>query len=182
VCGQANLVVTPGYPGVEAVPGNTLIPLVVSTYVSFTDSIGPGTSIGGNQQNGVATTVIGQQANGANSVTRVYSTPQIAPGYYNLNVNAFAYVANPITLFVTTSLYNSVGDVSSVTGFVDPVISFAPGFDSTGYGILVSPGIPGGSDPVSTAPEPATFGLMGGAGAILLALRKRYLPFAFITL
>jgi hypothetical protein len=153
VCGQANLVVTPGYPGVEAVPGNTLIPLVVSTYVSFTDSIGPGTFIGGNQQNGVATTVIGQQANGANSVTRVYSTPQIAPGYYNLNVNAFAYVANPITLFVTTSLYNSVGDVSSVTGFVDPVISFAPGFDSTATEFWSAPASP--AVPIQFPPRPS---------------------------
>lgn len=158
-------------PGASDTLGTTLIPLVVSTYVSFTDSIGPGTSIGGNQQNGAVTTVVGNFQNGGNTVSRVYSTPQIPANSYDVYVNALAYYANPITLYVTTSLYNSTDTVSSVTGFADPIISFAPGFDATGYSILVSPGIPNGQDTGSTAPEPATFLLT--AGAAILVLRGR---------
>ena len=44
--------------------------------------------------------------------------------------------------------------------FVDPVISFAPGFDSTGYSLAVSPGM---GNQASTVPEPATWMLLSTA-------------------
>jgi len=56
---------------------------------------------------------------------------------------------------------------------VDPVISFAPGFDSTGYSIALSPGV---GNEASTVPEPATWVLLSTAALAWLfghRLRRR---------
>jgi hypothetical protein len=55
---------------------------------------------------------------------------------------------------------NQPFSTSSAEVTLDPVISFGPGFDSTGYSIAVSPGI--GNQP-STVPEPATWMLLSTA-------------------
>jgi len=52
----------------------------------------------------------------------------------------------------------------------DPVLSFAPGFDSTGYSIVFSDGI--GNSPSAAVPEPASLGLLV-AGMGLVWLRRR---------
>jgi len=49
---------------------------------------------------------------------------------------------------------NQPFSTSSAEATLDPVISFGPGFDSTGYSIAVSPG---GGNEASTVPEPATW-------------------------
>lgn len=60
-------------------------------------------------------------------------------------------------------------DTSSVDAMVDPVISFAPGFDSTGYSIVLSPGIGNES---STVPEPATWMFLSTATLALLSAHR----------
>ncbi len=55
---------------------------------------------------------------------------------------------------------NQPFSTSSAEATLDPVISFGPGFDSTGYSIALSPGI--GND-TSTVPEPATWLLVSAA-------------------
>jgi hypothetical protein len=59
----------------------------------------------------------------------------------------------------------------SVSGYIDPVISFAPGFDSTGYTIVLTSGV--GNSPVASTPEPGTFVSLAGAGTALLLLRRK---------
>ena len=53
---------------------------------------------------------------------------------------------------------------------VDPIIGFAPGFDSTGYSIVVSPGV--GNGAAADAPEPAGWLLIAPA-MILFLIRTR---------
>ncbi|MBV9743054.1 MAG: hypothetical protein JO099_04775, partial [Acidobacteriia bacterium] len=71
--------------------------------------------------------------------------------------------------FQTFLVFNSADgyatDGGSFAASSDPEVTFAPGFDSTGYTLTFSP------DPVA-APEPRFFGLLGLALAILLAVRR----------
>jgi hypothetical protein len=64
------------------------------------------------------------------------------------------------------------GDASStIIGLVDPVVSFAPGFDASPYDLVVSPGVANGQ---GAAPEPASLLLAGfGLAAVSLLLRRR---------
>ena len=55
--------------------------------------------------------------------------------------------------------------VANFDSLVDPIISFAPGFDPTGYTILLSDGVG------NALPEPGTAALLGMAGALVLARR-----------
>jgi hypothetical protein len=80
-------------------------------------------------------------------------------------------VPNAISLKAFGTIFNSNDAVpGTVTAFVDPIISFAPGFDSTVYSILVSPGIINGD---SMIPEPASFTLAGLALAGVILRRRK---------
>jgi hypothetical protein len=170
-------IVIPGSPAQSNTPGNTLIPLVVSGYASFTDSIGPRTSIGGQQLNFASITVAGQTASGGTVGTTASSSATVGPSPFQVQVNAFSYTPNAVSLKTFETIVNNGDDVpGTVTAFVDPIVSFAPGFDSTGYSIVVSSGIANGA-PLTAAPEPASFTLAAFAlvGVVLLGRRKRSL-------
>jgi hypothetical protein len=102
------------------------------------------------------------------------------------NINVTRAIADTVHPLVTKKLYQTVIpnkpyqislDLTltqiregSVSGYIDPVISFAPGFDATGYSIVLTPGV--GNSPATSTPEPGTFVSLAGAGTILLLLRK----------
>jgi hypothetical protein len=88
-----------------------------------------------------------------------------------------------IQIYAEASVYQpypQAGQSISVHAFADPVVSFAPGFDSTGYTLEFSAGI-GNSYPSATAaPEPSTlvlssilFGTFGIVGAYRRLRRTR---------
>lgn len=71
---------------------------------------------------------------------------------------------------VSIGAMNQPFSTSSVEGDLDPVISFGQGFDSTGYSIVLSPGIGNQGSSASAVPEPAIFWPLL---AISLAIFKR---------
>jgi hypothetical protein len=104
-------IVIPGSPAQSNTPGNTLIPLVVSGYASFADSIGPRTSIGGQHLNFAGMTVAGQTAKGGTIGTSAVSSPSAGPGPFQVQVNAFSYTPNTISLKAFESIVNNGDDV-----------------------------------------------------------------------
>jgi hypothetical protein len=166
-------IIVPGAPAQSNTPGTTLIPLVVSGYASFTSSLGPNTTIGGTLQNSVGIVVAGQGPNGGTVANRAGSSPSAGPSPFLVYANAYAYTPNAISLQAFGTVYNN-GDATpgTVSLFVDPVVSFAPGFDSTGYSIVVSSGVANGPDSTG-APEPTSFTLAGFALAGLVLRYRR---------
>jgi hypothetical protein len=69
----------------------------------------------------------------------------------------------------TVQATNQPFSTSSAEATLDPVISFGPGFDSTGYSIALSPGI--GND-ASTVPEPSTWMFLSTATLALVSGRR----------
>jgi len=72
------------------------------------------------------------------------------------------------------SYFHGGGFTQTATAFVDPIVSFGPHFDSTGYSLEFSDGV-GNSLPAT--PLPATLPLfVSGLGAIVLLGRRRRKP------
>ena len=116
-------------------------------------------------------------SNPGGSFTQAYYA-QIGPGWPTGTQFINGY-ANPNTEYdialtlATFDLNNGGGAGSSAATahiFIDPVISFAPGFDSTGYSIIISDGVGNGA---ASAPEPGTSTLLAGAAALFWAVRTR---------
>jgi len=98
----------------------------------------------------------------------------------SFSTNFSTNIPYQVELTVSGQIENGVDGASFVSATSDPMISFAPGFDSTGYDILVSDGISNGA---STTPEPATGWLVGlvivfalAAGLGRRAVQKRREP------
>jgi hypothetical protein len=81
---------------------------------------------------------------------------------YGAPIEARVNTAYPIFLdaFASVEATNQPFSTSLAEVTLDPVISFGPGFDSTGYSLAVSPGI---GNEASTVPEPATWMLLSTA-------------------
>ena len=82
-----------------------------------------------------------------------------------LTLNTLSGADNRVNLTVTANNQESFG--ANFDALVDPVISFAPGFDSTGYSIELSPGLG------NSVPEPTAAQLLASAAAVSLARRRR---------
>jgi len=90
-------------------------------------------------------------------------------------------VVYTVTLFADMSIFDRLGNPKE-SGFaeIDPVITFAPGFDSTGFSLEFAPGVGNEPDTASAVPEPsslivssillATFGTFG----VARSYRRRY--------
>ena len=87
---------------------------------------------------------------------------------YEVQFEARVNEAYPIFLDATAGVHaiNTPFSTSSAEATNDPVLSFAPGFDSTGYSIAVSPGV---GNQASTVPEPATWMLLSTAALAWIA-------------
>jgi hypothetical protein len=70
--------------------------------------------------------------------------------------NAVSGVLYSITLDVSVDVTDTQSPFVDVQANADPVISFAPGFDSTGFTLEFSPGVGNGPDSGSPTPEPST--------------------------
>jgi hypothetical protein len=100
-----------------------------------------------------------------------------------LTDQAQAYFGNPnVTATLTNTAYvNTIYQIQllimpgfitdgTLSASVDPILSFAPGFDSSPYTIVLSQGVGNGSS--SSAPEPGTLLLLAVGGAALLFKRR----------
>lgn len=87
---------------------------------------------------------------GFNNCTGGPSTPYGAPFEARVNTMYSIFLDANASVQATNQPFST----SSAEATLDPVISFGPGFDATGYSIAVSPGIGNEASPV---PEPATW-------------------------
>ncbi|HVP27942.1 MAG TPA: hypothetical protein VMW35_02115 [Myxococcota bacterium] len=81
-----------------------------------------------------------------------------------LALNTLSGADNRVTLVAAANNQESFS--ASFDALVDPLISFAPGFDSTGYSILLS------DDVGNAVPEPSSALLVTPAMVVLLRLRR----------
>jgi hypothetical protein len=90
---------------------------------------------------------------------------------FNLAFVARVNTAYQVQVSEATGVLQGFGSsqMSTASSVVDPVISFAPGFDSTGYSIAVSQGI---GNEAAGVPEPAPFALIGLAAAAGVLFRR----------
>jgi hypothetical protein len=82
-----------------------------------------------------------------------------------LKLNVLTGADNRVLLFAVAN--NQEAFFADFDVLVDPVISFEPGFDSTGYSIELSPGVSNG------VPEPSAAVLLAMVGLVGAALRRR---------
>jgi hypothetical protein len=82
-----------------------------------------------------------------------------------LTLNVLSGADNRVTLFASAN--NQEAFTADFDAIVDPVISFAPGFDATGYSIELSEGVG------NSVPEPGAALLTSAGATVLLLLRRR---------
>jgi hypothetical protein len=86
-----------------------------------------------------------------------------------LMLNTLTGADNEISMVAAANNQEAFG--ADFDAVVDPVISFAPGFDATGYAITLSDGVGN-----TAAPEPSSALLMSSTIGMLLHLRRRSQP------
>jgi hypothetical protein len=101
-----------------------------------------------------------------------------------ISANPSFSIATPVTLTANTiyqvseSVYALAqsGYQSSSYSYIDPVITFAPGFDPTGFAFQFSANV--GDTPISAVPEPSTWAMMilGFAGVGFMTYRRKNKP------
>jgi hypothetical protein len=125
-----------------------------------------GWTVSGNVVNGQASSVWGAFAavsvdNAANLVSACGESTSCTDNGSSTTLHAFTNTGDLNTIFVHVSASASnffvQGNTTTVTVFADPVVHFANGFDSTGFSILLSPGIGNGA---SGVPEPGSFWML----------------------
>lgn len=85
-----------------------------------------------------------------------------------VSINVVPNVFDPSTAAEVVFAITGEAYQGSYSAQIDPTVSFAPGFDSTGLSLVFSP------NPPSSVPEPASWALvLGGLG--LLALLRRHI-------
>jgi hypothetical protein len=167
-------------------PG-TVVPLTVTGFLQFDFGFGNGSTL---QGAGASVDVFGfdsihnfaganmaEAVVGGNLCVDVFfpapSTTCTSPaaGTFTLQTQVRVNDANQITISAGAGFFQSpsTAETSFAVTAVDPVISFAPGFDSTGYSIVLSDGI---GNQAASVPEPATWALFG-LGAAMVVLRAR---------
>jgi hypothetical protein len=165
----------------------TVVPLTVTGFLQFDFSFGFGSTL---QGGGATVDVFGfdsihnfaganmaEAVVGGNLCVNVFfpvsssNCTLPAAGTFTLPTQVRVNQANQITISAGAGFFQSpsTAETSFAVSTVDPVISFAPGFDSTGYEIVVSPGI---GNQAASVPEPGTWALFG-LGAAMVVLRAR---------
>jgi hypothetical protein len=159
---------------VHGPPSTTPIPIVLNTYVEFLSSVGTNRSY--SIQGTAQTRLDGVSASGFLVATSAVSDSTRPPAATQLFTYAFPNTQYDIALIANNlTTYNNgtpgYDPAISASVFIDPVLSFAPGFDSTGYAITFSDGIGNGATPA--VPEPATFGMFAGGLFLVWGCRLR---------
>jgi len=153
-------------------PANSApVPLVLNTYVSFLVDLGNDRSY--SIQGAAETRLDGITPGGATNPVYAISDSTRAPhnqlltNYARTNTEYdIALIASGLTAYNNGTL--GFDSPISISVFIDPVLSFAPGFDSTGYSLVFSDGVPNGA-----TPEPSTLAMLGGAACLCFGYRRR---------
>jgi hypothetical protein len=172
----ANAIVTDAYEFSVLGPSGATAPLTIAAFAAYSAT-------------GVVTTLTqGSTLWGASAAVSFEDDPVVTtqthpPGalsYGHLGVlfaNVLVGAIYTITVSAEASANNQeVNAVTDVIAYADPQVSFAPGFNSTGYSLEFSPGIgngPPGDSIALSIPEPGTLTLVGLGGAGLLARIRR---------
>lgn len=135
---------------------------VAGTPVEVLVDASVGWSVAGNVVNGQASSVWGAFSsvsvnNAGGLVSACGESTTCTDNGSSATLHAFTNTGdvNSIAVHIVASASNFfvAGNVTTVTVFADPIISFPAGFDSTGYSIVLSSGIGNGA---SAVPEPGT--------------------------
>jgi hypothetical protein len=169
--------------GVFSSASGVSVPITIGGFVAYTvsgavETIQFSTAYGANAEIDFEGEVI-DDVSGSNNVVGPLSNQHIGVLFTNVLSDAIYTV----TVSASAGANNTfVPDgFTDVTAFADPQVSFAPGFDSTGFTLEFSPGIVNGPSrdfiaiPGLTIPEPGSLTLVGvgAAGLLALAWRRR---------